>query len=181
MAMTYDSNLGKERIVEITNLADKYIQLGANSVKLVIKPLFILPNGNVYSDVSDHYNANFYVDIRDNIKYLYDFVRRLEVLDSFPFKDRKKTYFYRREFDRYLFLYRVLDQIYLTSFYDYMNDLDYPKILQFVSEKFGIDFKMAEVKKDSLNDFEENQEKAIIDTSKKIKFGLQNFSQTRVF
>lgn len=31
---------------------------------------------------------------------------------------------------------------------------------------------MAEVKKDSLNDFEENQEKAIIDTSKKIKFGI---------
>ena len=153
MAMTYDSNLGKERIVEITNLADKYIQLGANSVKLVTKPLFILPNGNVYSDVSDHYDANFYVDIRDNIKYLYDFVRRLEVLDSFPFKDSKKTHFYKREFDRYLFLYRVLDQIYLTSFYDYMNDLDYPKILQFVSEKFGIDFKMAEVKENNYDFF----------------------------
>ena len=34
------------------------------------------------------------------------------------------------------------------------------------------DKKMAEVKKDSLNDFEENQEKAIIDTSKKLNLVL---------
>ena len=31
---------------------------------------------------------------------------------------------------------------------------------------------MAENKKNVLDDFEENQEKAIIDTSKKIKFGI---------
>ncbi len=117
----------------------KYIELAnlktAESYKIKIYPSFILPNGKVYYDISNHTNSTFLKEIIYALSLLKVNKNYLNIKGIFSYSNNLPECF---EFDDYIF-YIIDDTIYI-DYQDYgnLNEKIYYKLCEITGKKLKL-------------------------------------------